>query len=401
MNPKRKIGRLARRLVLLACLCLALPTTVLAADATPSPTVNPRSPVPTTARSAAPTATSKPGAAATPTHTAIVAPTPTPTSIKTTGTPTPSPGPKFAPKPPVVKAASAIVVEVETGRILYAKEPHVPRPMASTTKIMTALTFLSLYPTAKDLQAETTVVQEDLVGEADMGLQQGERIKLSTLLLGLMTNSANEAGMTLARYAGERMNGPADPVDRFVAAMNSKALSLGMFDSHFMNPHGLDQDGHYSSAYDLAISGWYALRNPLLMQAAQYVSGAVDGHQFYNQNSFLTRYPGAIGIKPGQTDEGGRCLVAAARHNGHTVIVTLLNSPWMPYDADPLMDYAFTLLDGKAEQPLSNLNLGTLNLPAAELLAPRNTLLSRQTLEAALQRQFEFTIRLAAAFVRK
>jgi serine-type D-Ala-D-Ala carboxypeptidase (penicillin-binding protein 5/6) len=292
-------------------------------------------------------------------------------------------------------------VDIDTGRILFAKAIHTQHAMASTTKIMTALTFLHLFPTSAALQAETTVVEEDLVGEANMNLRKGERIKLSTLLLGLLTNSANEAGMTLARYAGQFLSGPPDPVDRFVAAMNTYALTLGMYESHYMNPHGLDQAGHYTTAYDLAISGWYALRNPILMQNAQFVSGTVEGHDFYNQNSFLTRYPGATGLKPGWTDDAGHCLVATARRNGHNVMVVVLNSPWLATDVDPLMDYAFTLLDGKAEQSVNSLNLGWLEIPRAGIAASGGSSLTPQILQAAVRQQLEFSLQLAAAQVKE
>ncbi len=329
------------------------------------------------------------------TATAIIAPTPTPPGIKPTLPPTPTPGPKIVTRPPSLRATSAIAVDADTGLILYAKEPHLRRAIASTTKLMTALTLMKYFPKASDLQAETTIVEEDLVGEANMALRKGERIKISTLLLGLMTNSANEAGMAIARFAGQRLSGPPDPVERFVAAMNANALALGMYDSHFMNPHGLDEAGHYSSAYDLALSGWFALRNPTILQAAQYLYGTIEGHSFYNANSFLTRYPGATGLKPGLTDEAGRCWVASARANGRNVIVVVLNSPFPPQDVDPLMDYAFTLLDGKAEQSLSSLGLGWLTLPK-EAQTPAMRFYNPQALQTALWQQIELGLRLSA-----
>jgi D-alanyl-D-alanine carboxypeptidase len=229
---------------------------------------------------------------------------------------------------------------------------------------MTALTFLKFYPTLQSLQATTTVVQDDLVGEANMNLRAGEQIRLYTLLMGLLTNSANEAGMALARYAGQHLPGAGNPVDKFVAAMNANAASLGMYETHFMNPHGLDQPGHYSSAYDLALSGWYALRNPLLMQFVQTKVASVDGHDFYSVDTFLFRYPGATGIKPGWTDNAGRVLVASAHNNGHNVLVVVMNSTIeIAKDTDPLMDYGFTLLAGLASTPLQSINLGWLAAP--------------------------------------
>lgn len=299
--------------------------------------------------------------------TAVPAFTPTKPAIPTakpTLTVSPTPGPKVVTEPPPIRGTSAIVVDSDTGRVLYAKDPHISRAQASTTKLLTALTFLKFYPTMQALSATTTVVQGDLVGEANMNLRAGEQIKLSTLLLGLLTNSANEAGMALARYAGQHMPGAGDPIAKFVAAMNSYAASIGMKDSHFMNPHGLDQDGHYSSAYDLALSGWYALRNPIIMQFVQVKVTSAEGHDFYNVDSFLFRYPGATGLKPGWTDNAGRVLVATARNNGHNVLVVVMNSTVeIAKDVDPLMDYGFTVLAGRSATPLASINFGYLAVP--------------------------------------
>jgi D-alanyl-D-alanine carboxypeptidase len=180
--------------------------------------------------------------------------------------------------------------------------------------------------------------------------------------------------------------------------MNSYALSLGMSETHFMNPHGLDQAGHYTSAYDLALSGWYALRNPLLMQFAQFKSGIVDHHSFYNVNSFLSRYPGATGIKPGWTDDAGRVLVASAHNYGHNIIVVVMNSTIeIAKDVDPLMDYGFTLLNGQAEIPLQSVNLGSLNIPGVAKAAQPTKSLNLQALSAALKAEVLYTLQLAVS----
>ncbi|HEX2912371.1 MAG TPA: hypothetical protein VH186_16295 [Chloroflexia bacterium] len=387
MNRFNKVVKpkaLACWLVLFLLLTLALPSAFAATLEEPALASLP---------AAAPTKASK-----TPAPTPKGSLTPGPT---VTPGPTPTPAPKVVTLPPAIKATSAIVVDADTGRILYAKNEHVQRPQASTTKLVTALTLLSMFPTMQDLQAQTTVVQDDLVGEANMGLRVGERIKLSTLLLGLLTNSANEAGMALARYAGQFLPGPASPVDRFVAAMNSKALSMGMYETHFMNPHGLDQPGHYTSAYDLAISGWYALQNPLLMQLAQFKSGRVDGHDIYNVDSFLFRYPGATGLKPGWTDDAGRCWVATATNYGHTLIGVIMNTDYPPGDIDPLMDYGFTLITGRAEQSVANLNLGYLGIPNARPNMVQARVTSNlKSLQTAVKTQLEFTLRLVLKSVR-
>jgi D-alanyl-D-alanine carboxypeptidase len=287
-------------------------------------------------------------------------------------TATPVPHPKLVTKPPTVSAAGAIAIEVDTGRILYAKDPHRQLPMASTTKIMTALTLLSM--PGIDLNAKTLIVPDDLVGEANMALYSGERISLMSLLIGLMTNSANEAGMALARYGGSLLPGAAGPVERFVARMNAHAQELGMYDSHYSNPHGLDQDGHYSSAFDLAISGWYSLRYPTLVNLMQIDSYRAEGHSFYNVNNFLRRYPGANGIKPGLTDNAGRCLIASATNYGHTVIVVVLNAPDLVNDVDTMMDYSFSLLNQQAELQAEPAGLPPyIGLPDGDRLIPFDT----------------------------
>jgi serine-type D-Ala-D-Ala carboxypeptidase (penicillin-binding protein 5/6) len=326
--------------------------------------------------------------------------TPTVNPSVTPKPPTPTPGPKFVPRPPDIKAPAAIAVDFATGRILYAKNPNQQRPQASTTKTVTALTFLNMFPDTNALRTlDTTVVKDDLVGEANMGLRAGERIKLWTLLLGLMTNSANEAGVSLARYAGQKLPGPAEPVERFVGAMNAYALSLGMYDTHFMNPHGLDQPGHYSSAYDLALSGWYYLRNPVLMQLGQYQSGTVEGHWIYNVNSFLTRYPGANGVKPGWTDAAGRCLVASSTYKGRTVIAVVLDSPNVAGEIDNLMDYSFTMLEGRGEQSVESLTLGVMTVPRPGAASASVT--NSRALQAALKLQLEHSLRLTVALAPK
>lgn len=341
-------ARFSMGLIVLLGLNVSLAGLVEAAP-TPPPTAAPIVISPTKAKTAVATTPSRPAATAKPTPTI--------------------PQPKLVTKPPTVTAAGAIAVDADTGRILYLKDAHRQLPMASTTKIMTALTLLST--PGIDLNSETTVVQDDLVGEANMNLRNGEHIKLLTLLVGLLTNSANEAGMALARYVGSKVAGPADPVSRFVALMNAKALSLGMYDSHYMNPHGLDEAGHYSSAYDLAISGWYALRYPTITSIIRLDTYNYGGHDFYNVNNFIRRYPGATGIKPGLTDEAGRCLIASATNYGHTVIVVVLNDDNLTAEVDNLMDYSFSLLTNRA-QPQQSLYgpAAYIGLPSGNRLLP-------------------------------
>lgn len=249
--------------------------------------------------------------------------------------------------PPTIAARAAIAVDVTTGRILYRKNIYDHLPMASTTKLTTALTALSI--PGVNLNDTVTVVKSDLVGEASMGLRLNETVTFQDLLWGMLLNSGNDAAETIARYAGSKLPGSGDPVARFVTQMNQFASSkdgLGLQNSHYANPHGLDQNDHYTSAYDLARVGWYVLQNPLLTKIVGTQQAVAAGHSLVNLNGFLKKYPGAIGIKPGQTDNAGLCLVGAAVHNGHTVITVILNDNNFYGDSGALMNYAFALLDG-------------------------------------------------------
>lgn len=256
----------------------------------------------------------------------------------------PAPVAALAPEPPSISAAAAITVDASTGRILYTKNIHRRVAMASTTKIMTALTALSVEGVKLDELYK--VVRQDLVGEASMGLRNGEEISFHHLLHGLLLNSGNDAAMAIGRYAGAKLPGSGDPLARFIARMNQNAATMGLRNSQYANPHGLDQSGHYSSAFDLAITGWYALKNPVISNIVAMPSATVSGHKLTNLNKLIGRYAGANGIKPGMTDDAGLCLVASATRNGQTVIAVLLGENAAGYNANPgrLLDYTFEQL---------------------------------------------------------
>lgn len=222
--------------------------------------------------------------------------------------------------------------------------------MASTTKIMTALTAFSI----EGVQPSGiyTVVKADLVGEASMGLREGEQVSFESLLYGLFLNSGNDAAMAIAHYAGAKIPGDADSLQKFVGRMNQYAVELGMLDSSYANPHGLDAPGHFSSAYDLAISGWYALKNPLISQIMATPAKTVAGKNLVSLNPLLKRrpYSGANGIKPGFTDQAGLCLVASATRNGQTIISVTLGNNDQGYASEPpaLLDFGFTQLKNQS-----------------------------------------------------
>ncbi len=250
--------------------------------------------------------------------------------------------------PPTISAKAAIAVDTTTGRILYRKNIHDRLPMASTTKLTTALTALNV--PGVNLDDKVTIIKSDMVGEASMGLRLNETVTFQDLLWGMLINSGNDAAQTIARYAGSKLPGNDDPVAKFVAQMNQYAGKggLDLLNSHYANPHGLDQDNHYTSAYDLSRIGWYALHNSLLSKIVGTQQAVVAGHSLNNLNTFLKKYPGAIGLKPGFTDNAGLCLVAAAQKNGHVVITVVLNSADINGESATLMNYAFGLLDSNS-----------------------------------------------------
>ena len=247
-------------------------------------------------------------------------------------------------KEPEIGARAAIVVEYPSGRILYEKSAHDRLAPASTTKILTAILALE-YGQLDDI---VTIMPDDLVGESSMGLQNGERQTMRDLLYGLMLASGNDAAMAIARTLGSRVVAGEvalkPPVARFAEMMNVRVRQLGLGDSHFVNPSGLDADGHYSSAYDLAGLSWYALHIPEFNEIVRQVSYEAPGHPLLNTNEMLTRYEGADGIKTGLTDNAGLCLVTSATRDGHRLISVVLNAPRWYADSQAILDYGYARL---------------------------------------------------------
>jgi D-alanyl-D-alanine carboxypeptidase (penicillin-binding protein 5/6) len=162
----------------------------------------------------------------------------------------------------------------------------------------------------------------------------GQSVTLETLLYGLMLPSGNDAAIAIAKHVG-------GSEQRFVQMMNEKAQALGLRDTQFKNPHGLDTDGHYSSAYDLAVMARHGMQNPRFyaLSSARHWNG--DGFDLWNLNRLLGVYAGADGVKPGFTDNAGRCLVGSAVRDNHRVIVAVLRSQDPTNESRSLLDYAF------------------------------------------------------------
>jgi D-alanyl-D-alanine carboxypeptidase len=234
-------------------------------------------------------------------------------------------------------ARAAIVVDAGTGRVLWALRPHRRLPVASTTKIMTALIALEgLRPDAL-VRVPPAATRVPLVKE---GLRPGERVRAWKLFDGLLVFSGNDDAMTLALAAGGTR--PA-----FLARMNEKAHELGLNDSHFTSVSGVIDRGNYSSAWDLAALTRVALRNSLFRQVVRrrivHVpwSAPIYEKVYVNKNPLLGTYRGANGVKTGWTTLAGHCLVASATRGGRTIIAVLLHDANAPADARRLLDLGF------------------------------------------------------------
>ncbi len=245
-------------------------------------------------------------------------------------------GPK--PDPPGLWADAAILTDAESGRTLYEKNAHVKLPMASTTKMMTALVVRDQL----DLDDEVTVSPgAAAVGEQTVGLVAGEKLSVEDLLWSVLVLSANDASTALAEST-------AGSVESFVNLMNKKAESVGAVESHFVNPHGLDQSGHYSTAYDLALMGRELLEDPVLARMVAARSHNIPGppgqpeRTLVSHNEILGVFDGANGIKTGYTGKAGWCLVASATREEKSLISVVLNSSHRADDTTALMNYGFS-----------------------------------------------------------
>lgn len=229
-------------------------------------------------------------------------------------------------------AASAILMDAESGRVLYEHDAHHPRLIASTTKLLTALVAVEQ---ARDLD-ETVCIKGEWLGSegSSIYLKAGEEITLRGLLYGLLLQSGNDAAMAIACHVAGDMEG-------FVALMNEKAAELGMKDSSFANPSGLDGEDHYSTAYDMALLARACLKNGTVAEICATQAVTIGTRTFVNHNKLLRRYEGCVGMKTGFTEKAGRTLVSAATRDGQTLVCVTLNDGDDWNDHAKLLDYGF------------------------------------------------------------
>ena len=237
---------------------------------------------------------------------------------------------------PSLSAESAVLIEANGGNILCEKNAHSRMAMASTTKIMTALVAAE----KGDLDRVVSVSAEAVgVEGSSIYLYAGERITLGDLLSAMLLESANDAAAAIAIEIGGSIEG-------FCEMMNDKAAELGLTDTHFTNPHGLFDENHYTTAYELAIIAREAMKNETIRDTVatrKLIIEPVVGNvrTLYNHNKMLAMYEGANGIKTGFTKKSGRCLIGSAERDGLLLISVTLNAPDDWSDHRSLFNFGF------------------------------------------------------------
>lgn len=258
-----------------------------------------------------------------------------------------TPGPSVGP-PPAVPAEAWIVVDSASGLVLAGKEIDTPRPMASVTKILTAIVVVENTDPDEIVTISSRAAD---VGESEIGVVQGERWTVGDLLIAMIVRSGNDAAVALAEHVG-------GSVDGFAAMMNAEASALGLKNSHFTNPHGLDDDAHYTTPYDLSIIAKAAIGYPSIAAAARVriVQFADDPEGTERiavaTNKLLGTYPGVVGLKTGYTSKANKVLVAVARTGGREIITVVMGSEDHFSDTTELLGWAYATF-GPSERLLA------------------------------------------------
>lgn len=276
-----------------------------------------------------------------------------------------------------VTADAAVVIDAETGEVLYDKNMHQRRPPASTTKIMTTILGIELGKLDDQIKASPRAAAE---GGSSIWLKAGEVLTLEELLYGVMLNSGNDASVAVAEYIS-------GSVEEFAALMNRKAKEIGALNTTFKNPNGLPNDEHLTTAYDLAMIMRYAMQNEIFCQITSTVEKRISWpgqpwpRVLRNFNKLLLMYRDADGGKTGYTRAAGRCLVSTAVRNGRRVISVILHTDQRWQDSIKLLDHG-----------LNNYQNMTL-LEAGAVVETREVLDSREkVLEIVASRDFVVTL---------
>lgn len=238
---------------------------------------------------------------------------------------------------PAIGARAAVLMEGTTGQVLWAKHPHLRLPPASTTKIITALLAIERSPLTRIVAASKQASEAD---GSSIWLAEGERRYMRELIYGALLNSGNDACVAMAEaIAGSEK--------AFAALMTARARQLGATETTFLNASGLPQEGHLTSAHDLAVIARAALANEIFAAAVRTKvenipwEGKPWDRRLINHNKLLWRYEGADGVKTGYTKESGHCLVASATRNGRRLIAVVLGSKDIYGESRALLDYGF------------------------------------------------------------
>lgn len=229
-------------------------------------------------------------------------------------------------------ASSAILIDGESGRVLYEQNAHQRRYIASITKLMTALVAVE----SGHSMDEVVVIKKEYTGAegSSMYLREGEKLTLEALMYGLLLASGNDAALAVAGYCGHT-------VGEFVALMNRKAVLLGMENTSFVNPSGLTEEGHMSTAADMSKLAAACMKNEIIAKIVATRTITIGGRTFTNHNKLLWRYEGCIGMKTGYTERSGRTLISCAEREGQRLIAVTLNdgNDWADHTA--MLDYGF------------------------------------------------------------
>lgn len=288
-------------------------------------------------------------------------------------------------------AKYACLMDSTSHRILYGKEENAKVPMASTTKIMTALLALESGRTEETVTASAKAAS---MPKVHLGMRAGNKYKLKDLLYSLMLESHNDTAVAIAEHLGGSIEG-------FATLMNQKAAALGMAGTHFVTPNGLDADGHYSTASDMCLLAGYAIQNPAFLQLVQtksYRFSDYSGKHTYslsNKDAFLSYYEGALGIKTGFTGKAGYCFVGAAKRMNQTLVSSVLACGWPPNkswkwtDTKTLMDYGMENFSSST-LPIQDLTL--VRIPMIDAKKRTVSLCQPSPIPATLGRSDEITV---------